>query len=180
MFSLSQDSEVERPLKRYGSSSSSEEYSSVSSHCSLSSQLPASCSSLSSSSSEDEEEVTFIKRDDSISKDALVEKLGESSSAIVNARDSQPSYSSSSKNHLNSLKSKSVSAVQDDASSPIESVPTNKSSEACDEDLFQSDFDVFSPLESRKPSNEEALLISKGEKTPHTLKKRPSNSVFYK
>jgi hypothetical protein len=75
-----------------------------------------------------------------------------------------------------------VSAVED-VSSPVESLTTNETSEACDEDLFsiiQGDFDVFSPLEAGKLYHEDALLMSKGEKTPHTLKKRPSNSVFYK
>lgn len=39
---------------------------------------------------------------------------------------------------------------------------------------------IFSPLEPRKLSDENALLISKGEKTPHTLKKRPTNMICYK
>lgn len=76
--------------------------------------------------------------------------------------------------------------------SPAESSTTNEASEVSDLDAIvdldragyissPNDYeDVFSPLEVTKLSDENVMLINKGEKTPHTLKKRPTNMICYK
>ena len=76
--------------------------------------------------------------------------------------------------------------------SPAESTATNEVSEVSDfdaiDDLDRVDYvsspndysSIFSPLEPRKLTEENVMLINKGEKTPHTLKKRPMNMICYK
>lgn len=119
--------------------------------------------------------------------------VGESSaSLVVSQRDSQLVYSSSNfKSNVNGKNSNSVASEV--VPSPAESSATNDASEVSDFDvvgdmdrigayvLSPSDYcNVFSPLETRKLSDENVMLINKGEKTPHTLKKRPSNTICYK
>ena len=99
-------------------------------------------------------------------------------------------YSSSFKKNVNSKSNKLVPVEV--VASPAESSATNEVSEVSDFDAF-SDldragcvaspceyFDTFSPLEERKLNDNDVMLINKGEKTPHGLKKRPSNNFFYK
>lgn len=195
-----QDAETERPLKRYGSSqsqsSSDEALSPANSGCSLSPQFPASCSSLPLSSDDEKSPQktlqTFNDKTYSISSGGT--KVGESStSVVVSQRDSQTVYSSNSfKNNVNCKSGKSVAFEV--APSPAESSATTEVSEESDFDVI-SDLDrvgsyvcspandysnIFSPLETRKLSDENVMMINKGEKTPHTLKKRPTNMICYK
>jgi hypothetical protein len=115
-------------------------------------------------------------------------KAGEGSSSIAaSQRDSQTVYSSSFKSKCNKL------APVEVVPSPAESTATNEVSEVSDFDAIN-DLDragyvsspsndyssIFSPLEPRKLTEENAMLINKGEKTPHTLKKRPTNMICYK
>lgn len=180
----------ERPIKRYGSSqSSSDDSSPVKLECLPSPQLPASCSSLPMSS--DDEKATAQKtlndKTSTISSGEL--KVGES---VVSQRDSQLVYSSSSfKNNVNSKNSKSV--APEVVLSPADSAATNEVSEVSDFDAVgemdrvggyvssPSNYgDVFSPLEAQKLSAENAMLINKGLKTPHTQKNGPLNTIRYK
>lgn len=194
---LLQDTELERPLKRYGSSQSqsSADTSPATSDCSLSPQFPASCSSL-PLTSEDEKSTSLQKfSNKTYTISTGTSKYGESSTSNATAavatsqRDSQTVYSSSSFKNVNN--SKSRTAPVEVAPSPADSTATNdEASEVSDVDAI-TDFDrvvqcspaneyMFSPLEARKLSDENVMLINKGEKTPHTLKKRPSNNICYK
>lgn len=116
--------------------------------------------------------------------------MGEcSTSAATSQRDSQTLYSSSFKSNIDSKCNKKVTDV---VPSPAESSTTNEASEVSDLDAIvdldragyissPNDYeDVFSPLEATKLSDENVMLINKGEKTPHTLKKRPTNMICYK
>lgn len=187
--------EIERPSKRYGSSqSSSDDSSPVKTEYSLlSPKFPASCSSLPLSS--DDEKVTAQQtfNDKTYTISTVESKAGECSAPlVVSQRDSQLVYSSSNfKSNVNGKSSNSVASEV--VPSPAESSATNDASEVSDFDVV-GDMDrvggyvsspndycnVFSPLESRKLSEENVMLINKGEKTPHTLKKRPSNTICYK
>lgn len=77
--------------------------------------------------------------------------------------------------------------------SPADSAATNEVSEVSDFDAVgemdrvggyvssPSNYgDVFSPLEAQKLSAENAMLIHKGLKTPHTQKNGPLNTIRYK
>lgn len=174
-------------MKRYGSSQSqsSADTSPASSNGSLSPQFPASCNSL-PATSEDEKLSSlqqFSNKTYTISSGTS--KNGESSTSIaVSQRDSQTVYSSSS--FKNVIHSKNRTAPVEVVPSPADSTATNEASEVSDLDAI-TDFDrvacspandyMFSPLEARKLSDE---IINKGEKTPHALKKRPSNNICYK
>lgn len=157
LFSIFQDADEERPLKRHGSS--------------LCVPSPPS----ESSSSDDELQRTVIPR-------AQTTSNGEgSSSTAANQRDSQTVYSSSVKSSVNS-RNKKFEAVP----SPVGS--SNDASEASDFDVIpdaveyvDSPFDfagVFSPMEAPKSSDEEAGFFIKGDKTPHSLKKRASKYSY--
>lgn len=121
-------------------------------------------------------------------------KEGEcSASLVVSQRDSQLVYSSS--NYKSNVSGKIINSVESEVvPSPVESSATNEVSEVSDFDVVgdmdriggyvsspNNDYgNVFSPLETRKLSEENVMLMNKGEKTPHTLKKRPSNTICYK
>lgn len=182
-FSLQQD-DTERPLKRYGSSQSSD----TSPECRLSPQYNTSCSSIPLSTDDEKESPENRRKDKTYTISTGDAKEGECSATIVvSQRDSQTVYSSSFKSNVNS-KSKLVQAEA--VPSPAES---NGGSEAAEFDAigdsnrvgFMSSpandyLNMFSPLEERKLTEENKILISKGEKTPHTLKKRPANLICYK
>lgn len=108
--------------------------------------------------------------------------MGGSSTVVASQRDSQTVYTSSYKSIVSSkIKSMPVEVVP----SPAESTATNGASEVSDFDGerggYNSDYsNIFSPLETTKLSEENIMLINKGEKTPHTLKKRPTNMMCYK
>lgn len=112
--------------------------------------------------------------------------MGEcSKSAAGSQRDSQTLYNSSFKKNVNSKSNKLV---------PVEVVPSpaeSASTEVSDiVDLAElervggvlspsTDFDnIQSPLETRKYVEENGVLINKGDKTPHALRKRPT--MFYR
>lgn len=84
-------------------------------------------------------------------------------------------------------------------SAPVEAVPSSPAESTATNEVSELEFDaiteldragfanspndycnIFSPLETRKLSEESAMMINKGEKTPHTLKKRPTNMICYK
>lgn len=189
-FSHLQDAELERPLKRYGSSQShsSADTSPASSNCSLSPQFPASCISLPLTSEDEKPTSSKQINNKTYTISSGASKYGESSTSFAaSQRDSQTVYSSSS--FKNVISSKSRTAPVEVVPSPADSTATNEASEASDLGAI-TDFDrvacspandyMFSPLEARKISEENVMLINKGEKTPHTLKKRPSNIICYK
>lgn len=119
-------------------------------------------------------------------------KTGESSSTSVpvNRRDSQTVYSSSFKDKNKSAQTNLKVAPVDIVPSPAESTATNEASEVSDfdagtnldlvdelENSPQTDYSVFSPLEKNKLSDERVeMILSKGEKTPHSGRKRPAIS----
>lgn len=186
-----QDAQTERPSKRLGSSTSEAESSPATSNCSISPQFPASCSSLPLSSDDEEPLSRPQLNDKTYTISAGGPKMSESSTLVGAAqRDSQTVYSSSFKCNVDSKTNKSV---------PVEVVPSPADSSATNEVSEVSDFDaitdldragyvsspndysnIFSPLEPTKLSEENVMLINKGDKTPHTLKKRPTNNICYK
>lgn len=117
--------------------------------------------------------------------------MGEcSTSAAASQRDSQTVYSSSFKSNANSKYNKAMTIEV--VPSPAESAATNEVSEVSDIDAISdldragyasspNDYcDMFSPQEPAKLSDENVMMINKGEKTPHTLKKRSVNLISYK
>ena len=190
-----QDVEVERPVKRYGSSQSSSDDSSPEKSEVLSPQFPATCSSLPLSSDDEKATIKHQFNDKTYTISTGELKAGEcATSLVVSQRDSQLVYSSS--NFKSNVSDKNINSVESEVvPSPAASSATNEVSEVSDFDVV-GDMDrvggyvssspskdysnVFSPLETRKISEENVMLINKGEKTPHTLKKRPSNTICYK
>lgn len=186
-----QDVEVERPVKRYGSSQSSSDDSSPEKP-----QFPTSCSSLPLSSDDEKATIQHQFNDKTYTISTGELKAGEcaATSLVVSQRDSQLVYSSS--NFKSNISDKNINSVESEVvPSPAASSATNEVSEVSDFDVVgemdrvggyvtlspSKDYgNVFSPLETRKISEENVMLINKGEKTPHTLKKRPSNTICYK
>ncbi|CRL00456.1 CLUMA_CG013719, isoform A [Clunio marinus] len=200
-ISTSCDDEYERQIKRVVSSQlitvSSVE---TSPDDSLSPQPPTSINSSHLSSSDDEK--TSVPPSTSNIK-TFTNTIGQlkvdgsstaSSSFAVNQRDSQTVNNSSIKKIVNSksINNSNKSVPVEVAPSPAESISTTHTvSEVSDfdviTDLDRDEYDeddygnVYSPFEGTKLTDETALILaSKGEKTPHTLKKRPTNVICYK
>ncbi|KAG5675623.1 hypothetical protein PVAND_005512 [Polypedilum vanderplanki] len=181
------DGLIERPIKRYGSSSQSSS-SPTSSICSL--------SPVFSFASDDEKHIKQSKINDATYIISSGSKLGENSKSAIasNQRDSQSivyNSCSSKKSNNNSKHSSSHSKIVtvEIVSSPAESTSsTNGASEIseCDavttlevEDLV-SDYGVLSPLETDSLKHDRKLLSNKNEKTPHSQKTRPGSVLCYK
>lgn len=177
LFSFFQDADGERPLKRHGSHLQP----------SPASECQSSPTGSPYASSTDDEALSLHRivnaKAQTISSGGA--GVGECSSSLAaSQRDSQTVYSSSVKSSVNSKSNKLV---------PVEGIPSpaessNDAGEVSDFDVIPErigyvdspiDFaGMFSPLEAPKLCEDEAGFFIKGDKTPHSLKKRTSKYSY--
>lgn len=182
---LSQDADNERPLKRHGSSSDSSPSSPDENVPAL--QPPKSKASGSSSTASDSKP---MKSSNSNNKTSTTDepKVDECATSISKSQQSD-SQTISFKPKNSTSKS---TALIDVVPSPADSVATIVGSDVLSDLDIASGYvsspsndcnDVFSPFVDdniTKFDDVNASVMSRGEKTPHTLKKRSSSNVYYK